>query len=164
MGGMAPDAAGLGHSEGASSPARESLARGRAGPRRIRRVSGLSKTSPEVYGESFGLQTHPRGVYGERTGLRSAQQNALRTFPQVYRETCGLSLTPACGGATLRLGMDGTRGNRGNSEGAALDLATAASLVARVVGDIDGRGTPEGYVLLDDLLCAAWPTERGQCQ
>jgi hypothetical protein len=60
--------------------------------------------------------------------------------------------------------MEGTKGNRGNSEGAALDLATAASVVARVIGDIDGRATPEGYVLLDDLLCAAWPTERGQCQ
>jgi len=73
-------------------------------------------------------------------------------------------LTPAGGGATLRSGMEGNRGNSGNAEGAALDLATAASLVARAVGEIDGRGAPEGYVLLDDLLCAAWPTERGQCQ
>ena len=73
-------------------------------------------------------------------------------------------MTPACCGATLGSGMEGNRGNRGNSEGATTDLATAASLVARAVGEIDRRGTPEGYVLLDDLLCAAWPTERGQCQ
>src|SRR6476659_4028718 len=124
-------------------------------------ASGFSQTSAGVYGESFGLQAHSRGVYGERAGLRSLPQNPLRTFPQVYRETCGLFLTPACGGGTLRSGMGG---NRGNAEGTSPDLATAASLVARAVGEIDGRGTPEGYVLLDDLLCAAWPTERGQCQ
>src|SRR6478609_11091181 len=112
-------------------------------------ASGFSQTSAGVYGESLGLQAHSRGVYGERAGLRSLAQNPLRTFPQVYRETCGLFLTPACGGGTLRSGMEGNRGNRGHSEGTAPDLATAASLVARAVGEIDGRGTPEGYVLLD---------------
>jgi hypothetical protein len=60
--------------------------------------------------------------------------------------------------------MEGSRSNRGNSERAAADLASTANLVVRVVRDIDSSGAPERYVLLDDLLCAAWPTERGQHQ
>jgi len=63
--------------------------------------------------------------------------------------------------------MEGNRGNRsnwGNSEGGAVEFARAAELVVRVVRDIDGAGAPEGCALLTDLLCAAWPTERAQCQ
>jgi hypothetical protein len=60
--------------------------------------------------------------------------------------------------------MEGDISNRGNSERAAPELASTPSLVVRVVRDIDGRGTSERFLLLDDLLSAAWPTERGQCQ
>ena len=60
--------------------------------------------------------------------------------------------------------MEGDGGSRGHSEGVAPDLASDPNLLARVVRDIDARGTSQRYVLLDDLLCAAWPTERGQCQ
>jgi hypothetical protein len=55
-------------------------------------------------------------------------------------------------------------GNRGESETGPFDVATAAALVARVVRDIDASGAAQSDVLLTDLLCAAWPTERAQSQ
>jgi len=60
--------------------------------------------------------------------------------------------------------MEGNGGSGGNSEGVAPDLARAANLVARVIRDIDAKGASQRYVLLDDLLCAAWPSGRGQRQ
>ena len=60
--------------------------------------------------------------------------------------------------------MKGDEGNTGNPEGGAVELASAAKLVVRVVCDIDSSETPERYVLLNDLLCAAWPTERARNQ
>jgi len=60
--------------------------------------------------------------------------------------------------------MEGDGGSRGNSEGVASGVANDANLVARVLRDIDARGTSQRYLLLDDLLCAAWPSERGQRQ
>lgn len=55
-------------------------------------------------------------------------------------------------------------GNRGDSEAERVDVATTVALVARVVRDIDSSGEEQPYVLLTDLLCAAWPTERAQSQ
>ena len=60
--------------------------------------------------------------------------------------------------------MEGDGGSRGNSEGVASDFASDANLVVRAVRDIDARGNSQRYLLLDDLLCAAWPSERGQRQ
>jgi hypothetical protein len=51
-----------------------------------------------------------------------------------------------------------------SSEGWPLDAASAASLVARVVRDIDRRYDEDVDVLLSDLLCAAWPTCWAQDQ
>jgi hypothetical protein len=55
-------------------------------------------------------------------------------------------------------------GNRGKSEARAQRVADAATLVVRVVGDIDSSSPAQRWVLLSDFLCAAWPTERAQSQ
>ena len=43
-----------------------------------------------------------------------------------------------------------------------LDLDSARALVARTIRDVDG-GSAQG-MLLDDLLCAAWPSLAAQSQ
>ena len=60
--------------------------------------------------------------------------------------------------------MEGDGRGSGNSEGGTSNIASDANLVARAVRDIDDKGTAQRFVLLDDLLCAAWPSERGQRQ
>jgi hypothetical protein len=55
-------------------------------------------------------------------------------------------------------------GSTGQPDGRPLELADATKLVARVVQEIDSHGTSERYVVLRDLLCAAWPTDRAQSQ
>ena len=39
-----------------------------------------------------------------------------------------------------------------------------AARVAALVREIDARDNLDRALLLDDLLCVAWPTRRGQCQ
>ena len=57
------------------------------------------------------------------------------------------------------------QGDRRDSEtGPASDVASAADLVCRTVRTIDASGMKEIDVLLNDLLCAAWPTTRAQSQ
>jgi hypothetical protein len=57
------------------------------------------------------------------------------------------------------------QGDRRESEtGPARDLASAQDLVCRTVRAIDACGMREFDVLLSDLLCAAWPTNRAQSQ
>jgi hypothetical protein len=55
-------------------------------------------------------------------------------------------------------------GKRGRSETRSAGVSESAALVTRVVQDIEGASPAERYVLLADLLCAAWPTERAQSQ
>jgi hypothetical protein len=49
-------------------------------------------------------------------------------------------------------------------EGWPLDAVSAASLVARVIDDLDSRSEEKSNMLLSDLLCAAWPTCWSQDQ
>jgi hypothetical protein len=44
------------------------------------------------------------------------------------------------------------------------DAATAATLLASVVHDIDERDDEDFCVLLADFLCTAWPTQWAQRQ
>jgi hypothetical protein len=43
-----------------------------------------------------------------------------------------------------------------------LDADAAATLVARVLADIDSTGDERRDALLADMLCAAWPTRVAQ--
>jgi len=43
-----------------------------------------------------------------------------------------------------------------------LDASSAATLVLRVVADIDSSSDDRRDALLADLLCAAWPTRVAQ--
>ncbi|HMD52245.1 MAG TPA: hypothetical protein VKG62_05965 [Solirubrobacteraceae bacterium] len=45
-----------------------------------------------------------------------------------------------------------------------VDSASAAELVARVIGDIDRSTDEHRDLLLSDLLCAAWPSPPAQDQ
>jgi hypothetical protein len=49
-------------------------------------------------------------------------------------------------------------------DGAPMDAAAAANLVARVVEEVDRSNDDDRLILLRDLLCAAWPSEAGQNQ
>ena len=71
-----------------------------------------------------------------------------------------------CGRRWLMRGIGETmQGDQRESEtGPASDLASAADLVCRTVRAIDACGMREVDVLLSDLLCAAWPTNRAQSQ
>ncbi len=42
------------------------------------------------------------------------------------------------------------------------DAYSTAAVVARIVRDIDRRDDEHRDVLIADLLCAAWPTQRTQ--
>jgi hypothetical protein len=42
--------------------------------------------------------------------------------------------------------------------------ANALDLVERAIRDIDAHDLVEVDVLLNDLVCAAWPTRIAQCQ
>jgi hypothetical protein len=55
-------------------------------------------------------------------------------------------------------------GDRGQSESGPVDVGNPADLVRRTVREIDASGVKEIDVLLTDLLCAAWPSARGQSQ
>jgi hypothetical protein len=43
-----------------------------------------------------------------------------------------------------------------------LDPLLAATLVIQVIDDIDERDHDQRDALLDDLMCAAWPTQLAQ--
>jgi hypothetical protein len=60
--------------------------------------------------------------------------------------------------------MEGYMGKRAKSETRSTGDSDPGALVARVVRNIEGADPAERYVLLTDLLCAAWPTERAQSQ
>jgi hypothetical protein len=54
--------------------------------------------------------------------------------------------------------------HRREYESGPVDVANAVDLVERAIRDIDASAASEVVVLLDDLLCAAWPTPKAQSQ
>ena len=57
--------------------------------------------------------------------------------------------------------MEDAQGKSGSEQ---LDTESAAALVTRTIADIDSRDDRRRFALLDDLLCAAWPTWWTQSQ
>ena len=57
--------------------------------------------------------------------------------------------------------MDDAAGKSGTGR---LDTESAAALVTRAISDIESRDDQRRFDLLDDLLCAAWPTRCAQVQ
>ena len=60
-----------------------------------------------------------------------------------------------------QIGMEDARSKSGSGQ---LDIESAAALVTRTIADIDSRDDRRRFALLDDLLCAAWPTWWTQSQ
>jgi hypothetical protein len=54
--------------------------------------------------------------------------------------------------------------NRGDSRDGPVNTANAVDLVERAIRDIDAHDLVEVDVLLNDLVCAAWPTRIAQSQ
>jgi hypothetical protein len=53
---------------------------------------------------------------------------------------------------------------QGKSDSRALDGELAVALVTRTISDIVSRDDERRFVLLDDFLCAAWPSRLAQSQ
>jgi len=53
---------------------------------------------------------------------------------------------------------------RGKSGSESLDSESVAAQVTRAISDIDGRDDKRRFLLLDEFLCAAWPTWWAQSQ
>jgi len=53
---------------------------------------------------------------------------------------------------------------RGKSGIGPLDTESAVALVTRAISDIESSDDNRRFVLLDDLLCAAWPSRWAQSQ
>ena len=60
-----------------------------------------------------------------------------------------------------RTGMEQGRGKSGSES---LDSESAAAQVTRAISDIEGRDDKRRFLLLDEFLCAAWPTWWAQSQ
>jgi hypothetical protein len=52
----------------------------------------------------------------------------------------------------------------GKYESRALDSDSAVALVKRAISDIQGGDDERRFLLLDDFLCAAWPSREAQSQ
>ena len=60
-----------------------------------------------------------------------------------------------------RTGMEQGRGKSGSES---LDTDSSFALVMRAISDIDSRDDKRRFLLLDEFLCAAWPTWWAQSQ
>ena len=60
-----------------------------------------------------------------------------------------------------QIDMEDARGKSGSGQ---LDIESAAALVTRTIAAIDSRDDRRRFALLDDFLCAAWPTWWAQSQ